>query len=63
VSTVDGPLWALSGEIWEHGSVLYRIAQLAARGGRSERLVNVTPNVVARYARLLDDGGARAGRG
>ncbi|MGH3112939.1 MAG: hypothetical protein ACRDOP_05680, partial [Gaiellaceae bacterium] len=54
-ATVDSPLWALPGEVLERGSVLYRTAELAARGGRSGRLVNVTPNVVARYARLLDD--------
>jgi hypothetical protein len=55
--TIDSPLWALSGEILERGSFLYEIAELAAAGGRSGRLVNVTPNVVARYARLLDDRG------
>jgi hypothetical protein len=55
--TIDSPLWALSGEILERGSLLYEIAALAAAGGRSGRLVNVTPNVVARYARLLDDRG------
>lgn len=54
-STVDSPLYAMSGEIFEHGSTLYRLAELAARGGRSGRLVNVTPNVVARYARLLEE--------
>lgn len=54
VSTVDGPLWALPGEVWEHGAELHRIASLAAAGGSSGALVNVTPHVVARYARLLD---------
>jgi hypothetical protein len=52
-STIDSPLFALSGEIWEHGARLHEIARSAAAGGRSGRLVNVTPNVVARYARLL----------
>jgi len=55
MSTVDSPLWALSGEIWEHGSRLHAATALTASGGRSGELVNVTPNVVARYARLLDD--------
>jgi hypothetical protein len=53
--TIDSPLWALSGEILERGSELYSIARLAAAGGKSGRLVNVTPNVVARYARILSD--------
>jgi hypothetical protein len=61
-STVDSPLFAMSGEIWEHGSTLYRMAELFAGGGRSGRLVNVTPDVVARYARLLDDRRREAGR-
>lgn len=54
-STVDSPLFAMSGEVHEHGSVLHRMASLVAAGGVSGNLVNVTPNVVARYARLLDD--------
>jgi len=61
--TVDSPLWTLSGEILERGSLIYEIAALAAQGGRSGRLVNVTPNVVARYARLLADRGLLNDRG
>jgi hypothetical protein len=57
-STVDSPLFALSGEVWEHGARLHEIARFAAGGGRSGRLVNVTPAVVARYARLLRRRGA-----
>lgn len=52
-STVDTPLFALSGEVWEHGSRLHEIARTIAGGGASGELVNVTPAVVARYARLL----------
>ncbi|HVA61419.1 MAG TPA: hypothetical protein VNG13_12915 [Mycobacteriales bacterium] len=52
VSTVDSPLFALAGEVWEHGAQLHR---LAARVAGGDRLVNVTPSVLARYARLLDD--------
>jgi hypothetical protein len=54
--TIDSPLWAFSGEVLEHGSRMYRIAELIARGGRSGRLLNVTPNTIARYARLLEEG-------
>jgi hypothetical protein len=53
-STVDSPLWAMSGEVIRHGGRLHDLAALAAAGGRSGRLVCTTPNVVARYARLLD---------
>jgi hypothetical protein len=52
-STIDSPLFLLPGELLEHGSRLYELAELVARGGRSGRLINVTPNVVARYARLV----------
>lgn len=62
-STVDSPLWAMSGEVLEHGSALYRMAALVAGGGRSGRLVNVTPDVVARYARLLHERGTPAPAG
>jgi hypothetical protein len=54
VGTIDTPLWALSGELLERGADLYRMADLTARGGTSGRLVNVTPRVVARYARVLE---------
>jgi hypothetical protein len=52
-STIDSPLYLLPGELLERGSRLYELAALVAQGGRSGKLVNVTPNVVARYARLL----------
>jgi hypothetical protein len=52
--TIDSPLWLLSGELLEHGAELHRMADLTAGGGASGRLVNVTPGVIARYARLLE---------
>jgi hypothetical protein len=55
VGTIDAPLWALSGEILRRGPELLSMAEFVAAGGRSGRLVNVTPNVIARYARLLAD--------
>jgi hypothetical protein len=60
-STIDTPLWLLPAELLERGAELYRLAELVAGGGRSGRLVNVTPNVVARYARLVAERTARAG--
>ena len=54
-TTIDSPLFALPGELWEHGSRLYEVASTVARGGRSGELINVTPHVIARYARLLSD--------
>jgi hypothetical protein len=58
-STIDSPLFALSGEVWENGSRLHQVARMIAEGGTSGELVNVTPGVVARYARLLSDSSPR----
>jgi hypothetical protein len=57
-SNVDSILWMLPGEVLEKGGQLFEVARLVAKGGRSGRLINVTPNVIARYARILS---ARAG--
>jgi REP element-mobilizing transposase RayT len=53
VGTLDTCLWAFTGPIWERASGLRAIADFVARGGDSKRLINVTPGVIARYARLL----------
>ena len=58
--TIDAPLWALSGEILERGSELTEIARMIAAGGESGQLINVTPRVIARYARILDARGLLA---
>jgi hypothetical protein len=57
-SNIDSILWTLPSEILEKGAELFQVAQLVANGGHSGRLINVTPNVIARYARVL---AARAG--
>ena len=54
-TTIDTPLFALPGEVWEHGSRLHEIARAVAHGGKSGELLNVTPHVIARYARLLTE--------
>ncbi len=57
VGTLDSCLWTFSNPHWSRGSELRRMAQLLVDGGRSGRLVNVTPRTLARYARVLLDGG------
>jgi hypothetical protein len=57
VGQLDTCLWAFTGPIWERGAGLRAIADFVARGGNSGRLINVTPRVVARYARLLVEAG------
>lgn len=53
VSNIDATLWSMSGEQLERGAGLYDMAQFLVNGGRSKRLINVTPHTVARYARLV----------
>lgn len=55
VGTLDSCLWAFTGPIWRRSPGLHAIADFLAHGGASGQLINVTPNVVARYARLLGD--------
>ncbi|PWC32982.1 hypothetical protein [Azospirillum sp. TSO35-2] len=58
-SNIDSILWMLPGEVLEKGRALFQVAQLVAGGGGSGRLVNVTPNTVARYARILAETATR----
>jgi hypothetical protein len=53
VGTLDSCLWTFTGPIWQRGASLYQIASFLAGGGDSGRLINVTPRVVARYARVV----------
>lgn len=53
--TLDSPLWLDSGEVFSRGAELFRMAEWLLAGGSTGRLVNATPRVVARYARLLAD--------
>lgn len=54
VSTIDTPLWLLSGER-QRASWLHAVAERLVAGGTSGRLVNATPGTIARYARLLEE--------
>ena len=51
VSTVDATLWAMSAEILDHGP---RLVALARAFAGSDRLCNVLPGDVARYARIIE---------
>jgi hypothetical protein len=55
VGTLDTCLWAFTGPIWSRAAGLKAIADFVARGGASGQLINVTPGVVARYARLINE--------
>ena len=55
VSTIDSCLWTFSGEFWKRGNRLYEIAKFCAKGGKSEKLINVRPYTIARYARIIEE--------
>jgi hypothetical protein len=55
LGSIDTCLWAFSGELWQRAPGLAAIARFISRGGTSGALINVTPRVIARYARLLAD--------
>jgi hypothetical protein len=50
---IDTCLWAFSGELWHRAPRLAAIARFVSSGGSSGRLINVTPRVLARYARVI----------
>jgi hypothetical protein len=51
---IDTPLWLMSGEALFRTAELTAIARDVASGGAKGDLVNTTPDVVARYARIID---------
>ena len=53
VGTLDSCLWTFTGPIWQRGAALFEVAGFLAAGGDTGRLINVTPRVVARYARTV----------
>ncbi len=53
LGTIDSCLWTFGGHLLERGADLERIARFFVQGGKSGRTKNVRPNVVARYARIL----------
>jgi hypothetical protein len=57
VGMLDTCLWTFTGPIWGRATELNAICRLITGGGRSGRLVNVTPRTVARYARILAEEG------
>lgn len=55
LAAIDSPLWAFPYYRWKKSDKLFKIASYISRGGITGKLVNTTPHVISRYARLLDD--------
>ncbi len=50
VGTIDSCLWTFSGNVWSKGEELKKIGDYLST---HKKIINVTPNVVARYAKIL----------
>jgi len=55
IAALDSPLWMFSYYHWEKANTLFNIANYIVRGGITGKLINVTPHVISRYARILDE--------
>jgi hypothetical protein len=51
IATLDAPVISFAPYIWRHGGRFLRLVEEELRG---EGRINVTPHVVARYARIID---------
>ena len=57
IAALDSPLWLFSFYYGEKSNKLFDIASYILRGGITGKLVNTTPHVISRYARILDEKG------
>jgi hypothetical protein len=55
IVALDSPLWMFSYYHWKKANTLFNIANHILCGGITHRLINVTPHVISRYARILDE--------
>ena len=57
VSMIDTPLWCYSEPMWKSGHNLYRILNYIKGNGSSKKIINVTPHVISRFAKILHSRG------
>lgn len=55
VAALDSPVWGFETSPWECGDEMRKIAEYMVSTGNTGKLVNATPNTIARYARILHD--------
>lgn len=55
IVVLDSPLWMFPYHHWEKGRTLLDLTSYITRDGETGKLVNTTPHVISRYARILDD--------
>jgi hypothetical protein len=57
IAALDSPVWGFESSVWEKGEDFRRIGEYMTSTGNTGKLMNVTPGVIARYARILADMG------
>jgi hypothetical protein len=57
IAAFDSPLWMFSYYHWKKANKLFDVASYILRGGITGKLINTTPHVISRYARVLDERG------
>lgn len=57
IAAFDSPLWMFSYYHWKKANKLFNAASYILRGGITGKLINATPHVISRYARILDEEG------
>lgn len=57
IAAFDSPLWMFSYYHWKKANKLFNVASYILRGGITGKLINTTPHVISRYARVLDEKG------
>lgn len=57
IASLDSPLWMFSYYHWQKSNKLFKMASYLFRGGITGKLINTTPHVISRYARILDEEG------
>jgi hypothetical protein len=56
IASLDSPLWMFSYYHWQKSNKLFEMAYIS-RGGKTGKLINTTPHIISRYARILGEEG------
>jgi len=57
IVSLDSPLWMFSYYQWQKSNTLFETISYILHGGKTGKLINTTPHVISRYARILKEKG------
>jgi len=57
IVSLDSPLWMFSYYQWQRSNTLFETISYILHGGKTGKLINTTPHVISRYARILKEKG------